>query len=267
MKPIIFFNKEIVINPVLFDFGFASIYWYAAIIVSAFGISFFLITRRVKKNINSYDIKLDDIYDLAIGLLLVGIMSARLYYVLFNWERYSKNPIEIFKIWNGGLAIYGGIIGVMIFAIILSKIKKIKFYDLADLVIPYLSLCQSLGRWGNFINQEAYGYECTMPWKMGIFNEQLGNYIYVHPTFLYESIFDFILFLILILTTKNRKFSGQVFCSYMIGYGMIRGVVEGFRTDSLMLGSFRISQVLSIVFVLIFGILYFYKRKCRTKDV
>ncbi len=174
-------------------------------------------------------------------------------------------PIEIFKIWNGGLAIYGAIIGAILYALWFCKKKKINFYNLADLIVPYLAFSQSMGRWGNFINQEAYGSVTQLPWKMGIFDSLAGEYIYVHPTFIYESICTFTLFLVLLYLSKNRKFEGQIFYLYMIGYGFIRSLIEGLRTDSLMLGVFRISQVLSIVFVVIFGILYLYRKHCRTK--
>lgn len=199
--------------------------------------------------------------------MIVSIISARAYYVLFNLKDYMARPIEIFKIWNGGLAIYGAIIGAILYALWFCKKKKINFYNLADLIVPYLALSQSLGRWGNFINQEAYGSITNLPWKMGIFDNLAGEYIYVHPTFIYESICTFTLFLILINMSKNRKFEGQIFYSYMVGYGFVRSIIEGLRTDSLMFGVFRISQVLSIVFVVIFGILYFYRKHCRTKVV
>lgn len=197
--------------------------------------------------------------------MIVSIISARAYYVLFNLKEYMARPIEIFKIWNGGLAIYGAIIGSILYALWFCKKKKINFYNLADLIVPYLAFSQSMGRWGNFINQEAYGSVTQLPWKMGIFDSLAGEYIYVHPTFIYESICTFTLCLVLLYLSKNRKFEGQIFYSYMIGYGFIRSLIEGLRTDSLMLGVFRISQVLSIVFVVIFGILYLYRKHCRTK--
>ena len=197
--------------------------------------------------------------------MIVSIISARAYYVLFNLKEYMARPIEIFKIWNGGLAIYGAIIGAILYALWFCKKEKINFYNLADLIVPYLAFSQSMGRWGNFINQEAYGSVTQLPWKMGIFDSLAGEYIYVHPTFIYESICTFTLFWVLLYLSKNRKFEGQIFYSYMIGYGFIRSLIEGLRTDSLMLGVFRISQVLSIVFVVIFGILYLYRKHCRTK--
>ncbi|MBQ8299943.1 MAG: prolipoprotein diacylglyceryl transferase [Clostridia bacterium] len=235
--------------------------------MTAFVLSFWLICRRINQKKNSFNVTIDNIYDFAVGALLVSLISARIYYVLFNLKEYKARPLEIFKVWNGGLAIYGAIIGLILYAIVFCKKKKINFYNLADLIVPYLALSQSIGRWGNFINQEAYGGITNLPWKMGVFDNVVGEYIYVHPTFFYESICTFTLFLILMKLSKNRGFEGQIFFSYMIGYGLVRSIVEGFRADSLMLGIFRISQVLSVIFVVLFGILYFYKKSCRTKVV
>lgn len=265
MHPIILFGKEITINPVLLSLGPLKIYWYGAIIVSAILLSFLLVKKRVKAKQNDYGITEDNIYDFIVGAVLIAILSARLYYVIFNLKYYISNPSEILKIWNGGLAIYGGLIGAVLYAIIFCKIKKINFYDLADLAMPYIALSQAIGRWGNFVNQEAYGYITTLPWKMGIFSSEVGEYIYVHPTFLYESICNLILFFILKKISKNRKFEGQIFYLYFIGYGIVRSVIEGLRTDSLMMGNFRVSQLLSMIFVALFGIMYYYKEKCRTK--
>lgn len=224
-----------------------------------------LVKRRCDKN-KSFNIKFDDALEFAIGAVIFGFICARVYYVLFKLDYYAKNPLEIVQIWHGGIAIYGGIIGVLLYGWYFCKKTKVKYLDLADLLIPYLALAQSLGRWGNFINREAYGYETSVPWKMGIFNGTLGTYIYVHPTFLYEAIVTFLAFIILINLSKNRKFSGQILYTYMIIYGSGRAIVEGFRTDSLMFANFRVSQILSILFVITFGIIYYIAVKRRPKD-
>ncbi len=265
MYPIILFGKEININPIMISCGLLKIYWYGAIIVSAMLLSFFLVKKRIAKKKDDYGITENNVDDFIVGAILIGIIFARLYYVLFNLKYYLSNPSEILKIWNGGLAIYGGLIGAVLYAIMFCKIKKIKFYNLADLAAPYLALSQAIGRWGNFVNQEAYGYATTLPWKMGIFSSELSEYIYVHPTFFYESICNLILFFILKKISKNRKFEGQIFYLYFIGYGIVRSVIEGLRTDSLMMGNFRVSQLLSLIFVVLFGIMYYYKEKSRTK--
>lgn len=221
----------------------------------------------MKKVKHHFGLKFDDVLDFVIGAVIWGFICARAYYVIFKLDYYMKNPVEIFKIWHGGIAIYGGIIGVILYGIYFCKKRKVDFFDLADLLLPYLALAQSFGRWGNFINREAYGYETNVPWKMGIFDNTLGTYIYVHPTFLYESIVTFLAFIILVALSKKRKFKGQIFYLYMIIYGTGRAIIEGLRSDSLMLANFRISQILSIIFVISFGIIYFIAIKRRPKDV
>ncbi len=204
----------------------------------------------------------DLVTDLILFMIPIGIICARLYYCAFNWDYYSSNPVEILKIWNGGLAIYGGIIGGIVTGFIFCKVKKVQFLDLADLIIPYLALCQSIGRWGNFVNQEAHGEVTDSFLKMGLYNSNLGRYEYYHPTFLYESICTFIIFLILSKIDKNKKFVGQPFYLYFILYGLARFFIEPLRTDSLYIGdtSIRVSQLLSAILVIVFLIIYLYKR-------
>ncbi len=225
--------------------------------------------NRLEKNKDkeySYGIKFDDIFDFAIGALVIGISSARAYFVLFNWDYYSQNISEIFKIWHGGIAIYGAIVGSAIYAILFCLKRKIKFLDFADVIVPYLALAQSIGRWGNFVNQEAFGSETNVPWKMGIYNENLLRYNFVHPTFIYESLCTFSIAILLIKLSKNRKFKGQIMYLYFILYGISRAIIEGLRTDSLMFANFRVSQVLSVIFVIIFGITYFRALNGRAKE-
>ena len=169
-------------------------------------------------------------------------------------------------IWNGGIAIYGAIIGGAITAFIFCKRKKINFLSLCDFLVPLLALGQGIGRWGNFVNQEAYGYMTESFLKMRIYNKELGAFINVHPTFLYESILDLAIFAILMLIRKKRKFNGELLYLYLIMYGAGRAIIEGFRTDSLMIMNFRVSQILSILFVILGIILYYFGEKCRPKD-
>lgn len=253
MKPITFPNLglEFNINPVAFNILGKDIYWYGIIIVS--GIIFALILAW--KNRDTYGISWDTLTDFAFLAIPIGIVCARIYYVAFEWEYYKNNLSDIIKIWNGGIAIYGAIIGGIVTAIIFCKKRKIKFVDLCDFCTPYLALCQSIGRWGNFVNREAYGEITNSFLKMGIYDASLGTYIYVQPTFLYESICTFIIFCILYFNRHNRKYSGQMFYLYMVLYGIARFVIEGFRSDSLYLGNFRISQLLALTFGVIFGIL------------
>lgn len=222
-------NLKLNISQIAFKiFGF-EIYWYAVIIVTAIIIAILV----CKKNDGIHEIKFDTILDIAIYLIPISIISARIYYVLFNLSYYMQSPKSIFDLRSGGIAIYGGIIGGIITVIIYAKVKQLNFKDLLDYIAPALAIGQSIGRWGNFINVEAYGTETNLPWRMGLIEQ--GKYIEVHPTFLYESICTFIIFLILSKMQKNRKFKGQITATYLILYGIARAIIEYFRADSLML--------------------------------
>ena len=170
-----------------------------------------------------------------------------------------QNPEKIFYLRDGGIAIYGAIIAIAIYFLIICKIRKVSFLNLTDFLVPYLALGQSIGRWGNFFNQEAYGIQTDSLFRMGLNTE--SGYIEVHPVFLYESIATFIIFIILRKLQKNRKFEGQILYMYFILYGFIRMILEGIRTDSLWIGSFRISQILSLVFFVVFLVIYIKKKK------
>ena len=242
------------LNRVAVDFGFAKIYWYAIFII--LGVTLALIL--CKKDDKKYDISFDDILKLALIVLPISILCARIYFVIFKLDYYIQNPSQLLSISNGGLAIYGGIIGAVITIFIFCKIKKIKVLDMFDFLVPFLALGQSIGRWGNFFNGEAHGTETNTLFRMGIIEN--GNYIQVHPTFLYESVCTLIIFITLYLLRNKRKYSGQLTYLYLFMYGIARAIIEGIRTDSLMLGDFRVSQILSIVLSIIFGIILIYKR-------
>lgn len=201
-----------------------------------------------------FEIEYDFVLEILIGSIIFGIIGARLYYVIFNFPNYFYNPQKIFAIRDGGLAIYGAIIAIAIFLIIYCKIRKKNFLDLADYLIPYLALGQSIGRWGNFFNVEAYGEKTTSLLRMGI--KTSTGYIEVHPVFLYESIATFIIFIILRIMQKRRKFKGQILYMYFIMYGFIRMFLEGLRVDSLWFGPFRISQILSLLLFIAFLVLF-----------
>lgn len=259
MKTVTFplFNLNLKISDVAFSIFGVEIYWYAIMIVTAMVVALLVLKLREKY----FDIKFSDIVDLAIYVIPISIISARIYYILFSLNDYIAKPISILEFRSGGLAIYGGIIGGLITCYIFCKKRKINFIDLLDYIVPSLAIGQSIGRWGNFFNVEAYGTQTNLPWRMGIY--EFGEYIEVHPTFLYESICTLILFIILI-NIKNRKFSGQSVCVYLIGYGFVRMLIEGLRTDSLMLGNIRISQVLSLI-ILIFGITIYFRKIYQKK--
>lgn len=248
------FRIHLKLNKIAFSLFGIDIYWYAIFIFIAIALGLFL----CKKDDGKYNIKFDDILSLFVFLLPISIICARLYFVLFKLDYYFQNPIQIFNIRNGGLAIYGGIIGAIITTILFCKNKKIKILDMLDFLVPYLALGQCIGRWGNFFNVEAYGTETSNLFRMGIFEN--GIYIQVHPTFLYESICTFIIFIILYTKRNKRKYSGQLSYTYFFLYGIARAIIEGFRTDSLMLGNIRISQILSIVLSIISGSILIYKK-------
>lgn len=178
-------------------------------------------------------------------MIPIAVICARAYYVIFNLDYYLSNPMQFFNFRNGGIAIYGALIGAIATIIIFCNIKKIKILDLLDYLAPIIPLCQAIGRWGNYINVEAYGTETNGLIGMEIVEDGLTKI--VHPTFLYESLGNFLLFFLLLFLSKKRKFSGHIACAYLTGYAFIRFFVEGLRTDSLMIGSIRISQLLSLI--------------------
>lgn len=241
------------INLKISKIAFFGIRWYAIMIVGAILIGVILYSKdRIK-----YGIKNEQVYNLLIYVLPISIIGARIYYVLFKLDYYIKNPIQIFNIRDGGLAIYGGLIAGLITIIIYCKKRKINILNLLDGIAPYIALGQSIGRWGNFFNVEAYGIETQSLLKMGIIEN--GIYKEVHPTFLYESVSTFLLSIILKIAKKNRKFEGQVVCLYLIIYSLFRIFIEELRMDSLMLGNIRVSQLLS-VFIFIFSTIIYIRK-------
>ena len=255
MKEVIFplINLRLQLSPIAVSIGGIHIYWYAILIVAAFIIGIIL----CKKDDGKYGIKFNDIFDLMLFLIPISIICARLYYVVFNLDIYINNPIQIFNIRTGGLAIYGGIIGAIITCIIFCKVRKIHILDMLDYLAPYLALGQAIGRWGNFINVEAYGTVTDLPWRMGIIEN--GIYKEVHPTFLYESLATFAIFILLMILKNKRQYKGQITYIYLVLYSFARMLIEGLRIDSLMFYNFRISQILSLFIFVIFCIILLYK--------
>lgn len=241
-------------NPVLLDLGFMEIRWYSVLVLSAFIIGYFLVVNRCKKS----NISLTFISDLSFYIIIFCILGARLYYCLFNLDYYSKNILDIFKIWEGGLAIHGGIIAGILTIYFYSRKKEISLLKLLDIFAPALVLGQAIGRWGNFFNMEAYGPETTLSTLQRLNIPQFiidGMYIdhaYHHPTFLYESIGCILIFIIIMIlrNLKNIK-EGQVTSLYLIFYGIIRFLIEGLRQDSLMLFNLKIAQLVSILMIII----------------
>lgn len=228
-----------------------SIAWYGIIIAGAMFVGSLLLMKIGKR----YGYKEDDMLDLILVVLPMAIVFARLYYVAFEWDYYSANPKAILAFREGGLAIHGGIIGGVIGGFIVCKVKKLNFGDLADMVSMPLILGQAIGRWGNFVNQEAHGGPTDLPWGI------LVDGVKVHPTFLYESIWNLLVFIFLTLTFKRRSFYGEHFIKYLMLYSVGRFFVEGLRTDSLMFGPFRIAQVFSLVAIVVGALVIAYAKK------
>ena len=244
-------------NNILCSFNGLSIHWYAVMIVLGIVAGFVV----CKINENKYKIKYEYILELSLITFPMAIIFARLYYVLFNLDYYMQNPADIIKIWNGGIAIYGAIIGSIIAIVIYCKIRKINILEMFDYIVPALAIGQCIGRWGNFFNTEAHGTETNSLLRMGIYEN--GKYIQVHPTFLYESICTLLIFIVLMIMTRKKKYNGQLTCIYFFMYGIARAIIESFRTDSLMIGEFRISQIISIIIAVICGIILLKNRKGR----
>lgn len=235
------FGLELNIDSVAFHLGSKPIYWYGIIIAIALLSGYFISSYIAPKS----GLTRDSILDVVLYGTPSAIICARLYYVIFSLSDYKDNPMKIFAIWEGGIAIYGAIIGAALAAYIYSRIKKLDWKNVFDVSIIGVILGQAIGRWGNFFNKEAYGTQTALPWKMGLYEQ--GELVYVHPTFLYESLWNLIGLLVLLYINKNKKFNGQTFYSYLVWYGIGRFFIEGLRTDSLYLGAFRVSQLLALV--------------------
>ena len=237
---------------------------YAVMIMVGFLLAAIYAMARAKEFNSDGDI----IADLLIFVLPAAIIGARAYYVLHKWDYYSQHTDEIIKVWNGGIAIYGAIIASALVIVIFSKIKKIDMLSLLDLGAISLLIGQSIGRWGNFFNAEAYGTTTDLPWGMVIRKSIQTTGAAVHPTFLYESIWNAIGFVILHNYSKKRKFKGEMTLLYIAWYGLGRAFIEGLRVDSLMIGNtnIRVSQMLAIVTCVlsVIALLYFYKTKKGT---
>ena len=240
----------------LLEIGGITIYWYSVTMLLAVLTGIYLATRESKKQgMSSF------ISDLITYTIIFGIIGARIYYVIFNFDSYKDNILSIFKIWEGGIAIYGAIIGGFIAIVYLAKKRRQDIIKTTDIIVPGLILAQSIGRWGNFFNQEAHGGIVTYEFLKSLQIPKFiidGMYIngnYYHPTFLYESLWCLLGFIILIIIRKiTQRKKGIMTYSYFIWYGLGRIFVEGLRTDSLYIGNYRVSQLVSL-FLIITGII------------
>ena len=229
--------------PSEFALGPLTIHIYGAII--AFGLVLAVIygTRRSKQ----FGLKSDDIMDGVLWIVPFAIVCARLYYCIFEWKSYADNPIEILYIWEGGLAIYGGVIGAAVGILVFCRYKKIHVGAVLDVVSLGFLIGQSIGRWGNFFNREAFGAPTDSFLRMGLYNSYAEAFEYYHPTFLYESVWNAAGFVILHFLSRRRQYDGQIALGYVAWYGLGRAFIEGLRMDSLYIGSFRVSQLLAAI--------------------
>ncbi|WP_211202567.1 MULTISPECIES: prolipoprotein diacylglyceryl transferase [Bacillaceae] len=251
------------LDPIAISLGPIQVHWYGLIIGVGIALALIIAMREGERR----GLPKDIFADLMLWAIPIAIISARIYYVIFQWDFYSQNPGEIIKIWNGGIAIHGALIGSVITAYVFAKKKKISFWKLADIAAPSIILGQAIGRWGNFMNQEAHGREVSRAFLENmhlpefIIDQMYINGAYYHPTFLYESIWNIIGFIILILLRRANLRRGELFLSYVIWYSIGRFFVEGLRTDSLMLTeTLRIAQTISIVLIIGALVLIFYRR-------
>lgn len=227
-------------DPVAFSIFGIDIMWYGLLIGLGFLLAITISYYRAPK----YNIDRDFILTLTIWIIPSAIVGARLYYVIFSWDQYARNLSEIFNIRNGGLAVHGGLILCFIIGYFLCRKNNVSFLNAADLIAPVIALAQAIGRWGNFFNEEAHGDPTNLPWA------QIIDGVGYHPTFLYESIWCFMLFILLMFLSRRREFNGQIICLYGVLYSVERFFVEGLRTDSLMIGPLRQAQVISLVTII-----------------
>ena len=244
-------NISFDIDPVAFELGPLSIRWYGVIICLGFVLAGLYAYRRSR----SFGVTPDDITDFLLCLIPSAIIGARLYYVFSRWEYYGKHPADIIKVWEGGLAIYGGIILGVVAAVLFSRAKKVNFFDFGDMAVICLLIGQMIGRWGNFVNAEAFGGVTSLPWGMSINGAAM-----CHPTFLYESLWNLVGFVFLHFYSRHRRFKGELILIYFGWYGLGRGWIEGLRTDSLYLGNtdIRVSQLLAVVSLVVCAALLIY---------
>ncbi|PLT32558.1 prolipoprotein diacylglyceryl transferase [Bacillus sp. V5-8f] len=242
------------LNPIAFELGPLQVHWYGLIIGAGVLLALYLAVRESERR----GLSKDTFVDLILFAVPIAIICARIYYVIFNWDYYSQRPGEMIAIWHGGIAIHGALIGSVATAVVFARIKKLSFWKIADIAAPSILLGQAIGRWGNFMNQEAHGGEVSRSFLESlhlpdfIINQMYINGSYYHPTFLYESLWNIIGVIILLLLRRANLRQGELFLGYVIWYSVGRFFVEGLRTDSLMLTeTLRMAQVISVVLIIL----------------
>lgn len=236
---------------VAFNLFGIDVMWYGILMATGM-LAAVIIALKESKRVG---INEDDVINIAIIAIPVGLICARIYYVVFNWDYYAGDIMAMINVRGGGLAIHGGLIGGILAGFLYTKYKKMNFFKTADAVMLGMPLAQAIGRWGNYINGEAHGGPTNLPW--GIMVDGMK----VHPTFLYESIWNLCIFVFLLLTRKKKKYEGQIIVSYVVLYSLGRFFIEGLRTDSLMFGPLRVAQVVSLIGIIGGLIAHFYLNK------
>ncbi|WP_010532135.1 prolipoprotein diacylglyceryl transferase [Lentibacillus jeotgali] len=255
-------------DPVFLEIGPLTIYWYGLII--AFGA--FLGLYVATKESDRLGLQKDLMVDLVVFAIPVAIIFARIYYVIFEWDRYTGGPWwDVFAIWEGGIAIHGALIGSVLTAIIFARVRNVSFWQLADIAAPSLILGQAIGRWGNFMNQEAHGGPISEETSNSfhtylpdfIMNQMCIDGVMYHPTFLYESVWNVLVFILLLVLRRRNPLRGEVFLSYLMAYSFGRFFIEGMRTDSLYVPGteIRMAQLISVAIILAVIALIWYRRK------
>lgn len=242
-------------NPIAFSLFGIDVRWYGILIATGMILAVVISMARAPR----HGIGKEDLLDVILVAVPSGVIGARLYYVAFSWDYYGANPSEILNFRGGGLAIHGGLIFGMLAAWFVCRRKNINILNGLDLAIPSIALAQSIGRWGNYFNGEAHGGPTDLPWAIVV------DGVKVHPTFLYESLWCLMLFVVLLILDNKPHFEGKIFCLYGILYSAERFFVEGLRTDSLMIGPFKQAQVFSLTVILVSAGLYIYLNRRKSE--
>lgn len=254
------------LNRIFIEIGPITIYWYGLIIATALFLGLYIATKEAER----VNVKKDLIVDLVMFAAPIAIVFARIYYVTFEWERYKYGPWwKVFAVWEGGIAIHGALIGAVLTAIVFTNVRKVSFWQVADIVAPSLILGQAIGRWGNFMNQEAHGGPISESAFTSfhqylpdfIMNQMCIDGIYYHPTFLYESVWNIIIFGLLIVLRKKNPLRGELFLTYIATYSVGRFFIEAMRTDSLYFGFLKQAQLISVILIIGAVTLLIYRRK------
>ncbi|WP_156288343.1 prolipoprotein diacylglyceryl transferase [Oceanobacillus salinisoli] len=257
------------LDRVFLEIGPLTIYWYGVIIAAGAALGLWLAMKEADR----LGLNKELLIDFIVFAVPIAILCARIYYVTFEWERYANGPFwRVFAVWEGGLAIHGAIIGGFLVAVVFARVKEISFWQLLDIIAPSLILGQAIGRWGNFMNQEAHGgplpegsviYDIVPDF---ILNQMTIDGITYHPTFLYESLWNLVIFTLLLLLRRYNPLRGELFLAYVIGYSIGRYFIEGMRTDSLyVFGDLRTAQLVSIAGIIVAIILIIYRRRTVTE--